>query len=249
MKINAKRDAFLADKLCAEQTDQGRLKSLSIGSDVHIARALCEPRVALNSPQISEPGKVFLGSGSYMNGGGYIRSDVFIGRYNSIGRRVTLAAGRHGMSGLTTSPAFANAPKPRSYTAKDIDRLGMTDNARPRHTIVMNDVWIGDGVVVLQGVCIGTGAVVGANTVVTKDVPPYAIVGGVPARVIRYRFPDDIIEELLATEWWEYPLGVLKKLPMQNVLDTIDILQALDPLTKEAVTTFQLSLPTRKASP
>lgn len=125
-------------------TEQGRFKSLSIGSNVHIARALCEPRVALNSPQISDSGKVFLGSGSYMNGGGYIRSDVFIGQYNSIGRRVTLAAGRHGMSRLTTSPAFANTPKPIPYTAKDIDRLCMTHQARPRHTIVMNDVLIGD---------------------------------------------------------------------------------------------------------
>ncbi len=105
----------------------------------------------------------------------------------------------------------------------------------------MNDVWIGDGAVVLQGASIGTGAVVGANAVVTKDVPPYAVVGGIPARVIRYRFRDDIIEELLATEWWEYPLEVLKTLPMGNILETIDILQDLDPSTKAAITTFQLA--------
>lgn len=60
-------------------------------------------------------------------------------------------------------------------------------------------------------------------------------------RVIRYRFLDDIIEKLLATEWWEYPLEVLKTLPMGKILETIDILQDLDPSTKEAVTPFQRS--------
>jgi carbonic anhydrase/acetyltransferase-like protein (isoleucine patch superfamily) len=73
-------------------------------------------------------------------------------------------------------------------------------------TIIGNDVWIGDGAVILLGVTIGTGAVIGANAVVTRNVAPYEIVGGVPARRLKMRFPDEVGQELLSTEYWELPL-------------------------------------------
>ena len=71
--------------------------------------------------------------------------------------------------------------------------------------VVGNDVWIGYEAVILSGVKIGDGAIVGARAVVTKDVPPYTIVGGVPAKPIRKRFPDDIIAKLLKSRWWDLP--------------------------------------------
>lgn len=71
---------------------------------------------------------------------------------------------------------------------------------------VGSDVWLGEDVLIAGGVHIGNGAIVAARAVVTKDVPPYAIVGGVPARIIKYRFPEDLRQRLLATEWWEYSL-------------------------------------------
>lgn len=73
-----------------------------------------------------------------------------------------------------------------------------------------HDVWIGDQAMIKRGVKVGHGTIIGARAVVTKDVPPYAIVGGVPAKVIRYRFTEEIIERLLASQWWRYGPDVLQ---------------------------------------
>ena len=81
----------------------------------------------------------------------------------------------------------------------------------------MNDVWIGDGAIILEGVSIATGAVIGGNSVVTKDVPAYAIVGGSPARLIRCRFPEPIRDALLNAQWWECDLNVLRRYPLGNI--------------------------------
>lgn len=80
-----------------------------------------------------------------------------------------------------------------------------------RKNVIENDVWIGDNVVILPEVKIGTGAIIGAGAIVTKDVPPYAIVGGNPAKIIKYRFSDEVIKELLATKWWEWDDEKLRK--------------------------------------
>ena len=71
--------------------------------------------------------------------------------------------------------------------------------------VIGNDVWIGYEAVIMVGVTIGDGAVIGARAVVTKDVPPYTIVGGVPAKPIRRRFPEDVISDLLKIRWWDWP--------------------------------------------
>ena len=72
--------------------------------------------------------------------------------------------------------------------------------------VIGNDVWIGYDAVILAGVTVGDGAVIGARAMVTKDVPPYTIVGGVPARPIRKRFPDETVKTLLRLRWWDWPL-------------------------------------------
>lgn len=77
--------------------------------------------------------------------------------------------------------------------------------------VVGNDVWIGYEAVVMAGVKIGDGAIIASRAVVTRDVPPYAIVGGVPARVIKYRFDEDTIRRLLEIRWWEWPAGKIRK--------------------------------------
>jgi hypothetical protein len=72
-----------------------------------------------------------------------------------------------------------------------------------------HDVWIGHGVTVIAGKRIGTGAVIGSGAVVTKDIPPYAVAVGVPARVIKYRFPPGVVEQLLASAWWDWDRATL----------------------------------------
>lgn len=76
--------------------------------------------------------------------------------------------------------------------------------------MIGNDVWIAAGAQVLRGVKVGDGAVLGGGTIVTKDVPPYEIWAGVPARKIGQRFPDEIIVELMEIKWWDFPIDVIK---------------------------------------
>ncbi|GHA00750.1 hypothetical protein GCM10011617_21660 [Novosphingobium arvoryzae] len=79
-----------------------------------------------------------------------------------------------------------------------------------------HDVWIGQDVVLSMGITIGHGAIVAANSLVTKDVPPFAIVGGNPSKIIRFRFPDEVIERLLASSWWDYDWRDFADIQMNN---------------------------------
>src|SRR5690606_34153345 len=83
---------------------------------------------------------------------------------------------------------------------------GFRQRRMDKPVTIGNDVWIGHGAVIMPGITIGDGAVIAANAVVTKDVPPYIVVGGVPARALRPRFPDAIAAGLQALAWWDWPL-------------------------------------------
>lgn len=104
------------------------------------------------------------------------------------------------MDWVSTSLVFQNVR--HSGPSK---RFAKFDLPKSKKTVIGNDVWIGHGVTIKQGVVVGDGAVIGSNAVVTKDVPPYAIVGGVPAKVVKYKFPQEVIERLEEIQWWNLP--------------------------------------------
>ena len=112
-------------------------------------------------------------------------ANVKIGKFCSIGPNFCCGLGIHPTNGISTSPYFYRG-KTEEY----------------KHTTIGNDVFIGANVTVLDGVVIGDGAVIGAGAVVTKDIPPYAIAVGVPAKVAKYRFDAPTIQKLLEKQWW-----------------------------------------------
>ena len=98
-----------------------------------------------------------------------------------------------------------------------------------RTTQIGNDVWIADNAVVLRGISIGTGAIVGAASVVTKDVPPYAIVAGNPAKFVRFRFEQEVIERLQKIKWWELPMTELKGIQFSDIHQALSDLESKFP--------------------
>ncbi len=130
------------------------------------------------------------------------RDRLIIGKFCSIacGAKFLFNSANHSLSSLSTYPF------PIFFEEWDLDGRNVTEAWDNKGDIVIgNDVWIGYEAVILAGVTIGDGAVVGTRAVVTKDVPPYAIVGGVPAKPIRSRFDRETTELLLRIKWWDWP--------------------------------------------
>lgn len=128
-----------------------------------------------------------------------------VGRFCSVAGRVSIGLPHHDLNHVSTSPVFLEES---NYMG-----VNFAENTSPdeRRVSIGNDVWIGDDSIILGGVKVGNGAVIAAGAVVTKDVPPYAIVGGVPAKVIKYRFDEETVRELEEIKWWEWDEEKIKK--------------------------------------
>lgn len=147
---------------------------------------------------------------------------LVIGRFCSVacGAKFLFNSGNHSMRSLSnyTFPIF--------FDEWDLDAKNIRDAWDNKGDIVIgNDVWIGYEAVILSGVKIGDGAVIGARAVVTKDVPPYTVVGGVPAKTIRKRFDDATVEKLLALRWWGWDKEKIKRSISASQLGNIAALE------------------------
>lgn len=154
-----------------------------------------------------------IGEYSQLNQGDYLFDDVEIGNYCNIAVNVIIGGDEHRITTLS------------QYGFKNINNK--PSNHHDLKTIIESDVWIGAGAIIKRGVKIGTSAVIGAGSVVTKDIPPFAIAVGVPAKVIRYRFSEELHEKILESKWWTYDKNILDKLDFNSIEEDLDKLKQL----------------------
>lgn len=146
---------------------------------------------------------------------------VSMGRYCSVGDGAMILS-MHPSSRLTTSPFPYHAVFSAPFNHPPVTTFDSLED-----TVIGNDVWIGSGVRIKSGVKIGDGAILGAGSVVTKDVPDYAVVGGVAARMIKLRFEEAVIERMLKVKWWRFNLMGLD-LPWDDPSATLDRIEAME---------------------
>ena len=129
-----------------------------------------------------------------------------IRKFCSIARNVSVGLCEHNMNPISTSPLFQ-----AKQTATGYSWTNKYSFNEYKTVDIGNDVWIGMNALIKGGITIGDGAVVAAGSIVTKNVPPYAVVGGVPAKIIKYRFTEEIITKLMEVKWWDLPEEVLQE--------------------------------------
>ena len=150
--------------------------------------------------------RVRLGDYSYIAKNSNV-SNCVIGKFCSIGPNFCCGLGIHPTNGISTAPMFYSTARQNGVSLCNGCKI-----EESKQTTIGNDVFIGANVTLLDGVKVGDGAVIGAGAVVTKDIPPYAVAVGVPAKVVKYRFDEHTIKALLERQWWNGTEEDLKKI-------------------------------------
>lgn len=141
-----------------------------------------------------------MGYGSYIGPNSIVKYTK-IGKFNSISWNVSIGGSNHN---------YNSASMYTSYWWKKVFNVNFFDEKTGLESTIGNGTWIGAGVNIIRGVTIGDGAVIGAGAVITEDVPPFAIVTGVPGKIKKYRFNKETIKVLLETKWWDWPAEVIQ---------------------------------------
>lgn len=207
-----------------EKLIKGKNKvQFSSGGDI-----LFEAPVSFRGKVLVKGMKTKIGAFSYIRGG-VIQWCESIGRYCSIAEGVRIGESAHPVDFLTTSPLtydgfhfdwfdeMQEAYKGKRYSSELVNTIKGANTP----TSIGNDVWIGSNVTIMAGVKVGDGAVIGAGAVVTKDISPYEIVGGIPAKIIRRRFDEETVNDLLDLQWWQYSAKDLAGTPWHDVKTAI----------------------------
>jgi virginiamycin A acetyltransferase len=172
---------------------------IELGQELRLATSI------LAEPFATFEGGTFWNSGAFSYSRSQLPQDTWVGRYCSIAHACAVLGIDHPVDFISTHVfTFRNY-----YETNIRDHFGRAPSHAPFEShrgpvTIGNDVWIGQNVLIQQGVTIGDGAVVAAGAVVTKDVPPFAIVGGTPARLIRYRFREPLVDRIQRVAWWQY---------------------------------------------
>jgi acetyltransferase-like isoleucine patch superfamily enzyme len=185
----------------------------------------CELPCSLKRTEIGP--HVRVGAFSYMVSGYLFATKI--GRYCSIGEDVQIGRQNHPIDWVSTSPYFylkgeEIQPIEKAMIRRLVRNTPYSGDVQPtklQKTIIGNDVWIGHGAILKAGISVGDGAIIAAGAVVTKDVEPYSIVGGNPAKFIRYRIDQSLIEPLMKIQWWDYTPKQLEKFSMHDIANFI----------------------------
>ncbi len=176
-----------------------------------------ESYVSIGGASLIKCDKLEIGAYSYLRSGCELYAVSFIGRFCSVGNNVIIGLDRHEhpMDWLSTS----------LYSSALTEKYRQVNSSVRSDVTIGHDCWIGRDACIMGGVNIGNGAIVAARSVVTSDVPAYAVVAGIPARVVRYRFSADWITRLEAVRWWDFPVDVLDRLDFSQPLDCLQRLE------------------------
>lgn len=179
-----------------------------------------------------------IGAFTYFNGRTFSKNVKSVGRYCSIAPDITLGHYAHPTNTISHHNVFFGIGKWmedfHSYKNDTFNKKHI--KKKSGEIIIGNDVWIGAHVFVMNGIEIGDGAIIGGGSIVTHDVPPFAVVGGNPASIIRYRFSQEIIKTLLELKWWNYGPEILNN---TNLIDINECINVIKQRIKEGIKPYK----------
>jgi len=180
---------------------------ITLDENVILGKLVFEKCVSINNSTVK--GECFFGAFSYA-GNDCEFYNASVGRYCSIGKKVNIGPGVHDIAAITSHPfPISGVGALKNFDSYNKIKKQNKYDGNQKRTYVGNDVFIGDNVIIQKGVTIGDGAVIGSGAVVTKDVLPYQIVGGIPAKPLKMRFDEEVWKKLLDIKWWKFNLEKL----------------------------------------